>query len=142
MKIAIVIALVVAVGALFVAYFKGFMGKPVRGVLRVPQGRNRVPVVVQDDAVLRPFRFGQAFEAKATSQGQALAISLGGATIGYADEASAYVRVLLGLAERHKGLVVSTVVTSLDENRRPVVNLLLPNDKWFARAMKAGKDDG
>ena len=56
---------------------------------------------------------------------------------GLADQASSYTQTLSQLAELNQKVIVQAVITSLDAQGRPVIELRLPNPKWFVRALKA-----
>lgn len=141
---------VAALVAFIMVYVPNWLGKPVRGTLRVPQGKNRVKVSMFDDAPLRPFKYGQVFEASFSPVEQELTSIYSGETqtgvgtlyfrgkpFGFADQDDQYTEVLAKLAEISDKIIVQTVVTSLDNDNRPVVELCLPNPTWFAHAFKA-----
>ena len=146
-----VLFLVVAIAVLAIAttrYVSGWRCKPVRGTLRVPQGKARVKLTVCDDRPLRPFKYGQVFDATflAGEQGATCvstgerrtgigAIAYRGTTLGFADASSARVQVLAELARRNHKVVVPVVVSGLDVEGNPVIELLLPGAAWFQRAV-------
>lgn len=129
---------------------KSFMGQAVRGVLHVPQGKEHLEVCMCDDAHLRPFRYGQTFETLFVPGDAALTssytgrvehgiamISYKGEPVGLICESNTHSLALLRLAEKHPKVMVQTVVASLESDGKPLVRVMLPDDKWFKRALSS-----
>ena len=127
---------------------KSVLGKPVRGILHVPHGKNRIAVDVFDNGCLRPFKYGQVFEASFDSNERTMtssdtgevrtsvaALLYRGKPFGFVDAANSYTKVLMQLAAKYPQLVVPAVVSTLDAEGRPVIDILLPDAKWFHRAL-------
>lgn len=142
------------VGVIAVSYLKSWRGRPVRGTLTVPQGKHRMSVSMCDDTPLRPFKYGQVFEVTLSPAETSITDAATGETrtgtgslqyrgkaLGFADADSSYTHVLLQLADRYPKVVVPMVVSSLDAQGKPVVELLLPGPDWFTRAVKASKQE-
>ena len=150
-KAILLIVLVTVVGFIAVTAVRSFIGRPTRGTLRVPQGKTFVPIVVCDGGPLRPFKYGQVFEVRVL-RGEQTAVPLTsetgegitekgalmyrGATIGFSDVSSRYTKALSVLADKHDKVMAQAVITSLDRDGNPVMQLELPKDAWFARAIK------
>lgn len=148
MRALFIVLVIVLVAGFMTGYLKSVFGKPVRGIMRVPQGKNRMPIDVFDDSPLRPYKYGQVFEAtfepdeltltnaetgeKRTSTG---AILFRGRPLGFADGANAFTAALMHLSEKYQKVTVSAVISTLDPEGRPVIELVLPNAKWFSRAL-------
>ena len=147
----LIVVLVVLVGIVAVAGVRSFIGKPTRGTLRVPQGKIFVPIVVCDESPLRPFKYGQVFEVRVLKGEQTAVPLINGADgeitqkggllyrnvmIGFSDASSRYTKALSVLADKHDKVMAQAVITSLDRDGNPVMQLELPKDAWFARAIK------
>lgn len=129
---------------------RSFMGQAVRGVLHVPQGKECLEVCVCNDAHLRPFRYGQTFETLFVPGDAALTstytgreehgiatISHKGIPVGLICESNTYSLALLRLAEKHPKVMVQVVVASLKSDGKPLIRVMLPDDKWFKRALSS-----
>ena len=152
----IIVGVFLALGVFAIAYFKSTMGKAQRGVLNVPLGRSIVDVVVCDCSCLKPYKFGQTFDAVVMPGAHELvneftkqrlsgegAISYKGSIVGFADASSSSVMALVKLAGTYQKVVVQAVVLSIDHDGKPIVQLKLPNTPWFKRALsEAEKSDG
>lgn len=150
-KAILIIVLVTVVGFITANGVRSFIGRPTRGTLRVPQGKTIVPIVVCDCGPLRPFKYGQVFEVRVLP-GEQTAVPLINAAdgeitqkcglayrnviMGFSDASSRYTKALSVLADKNDKVVAPAVITSLDSDGNPVMQLELPNDAWFARAIK------
>jgi len=136
-NVLIVVALVTAVIAFIGLFLRNLMGKPVRGTLRAPQGKNHVDVTVSDDKPLRPFKYSQVFEVAVVAKtADQVAVAYKDKPVGVADPSNPYTRVLHKLLDRHPSVVVSAVIMSIDDKGRPLMQLCLPDAGWFKRALK------
>lgn len=148
-RIVFAIVVIVAVGVFLVSYLKSVMGKPFGKTLNVPRGDVRVGVEVFDDRPLRPFRYSQAFDVVLTLPEQTLTsiytgesragtgvISFKGDPVGFMDTSSSFAQTLMKLAEKHPKVIVQMAVMGTDANDRPDVELLLPEAKWFVKALE------
>ncbi len=136
-----------------ISLVKSYFGKPVRGVLRVPQGKERVEVILCDDTVLRPFKYGQVLDVQVlpgkhtirnTRKGKRYtgraALAYKNTPIGFADSSSRYVQALAKLADEHKKTMVGMAVISIDEQGEPIAEVYLPDASWFKRAWKSATE--
>ena len=147
----LLLVLVAVVVIVVIVAVRSFIGRPTRGTLRVPQGKTFVPIVVCDGSPLRPFKYGQVFDVRVLP-GEQTAVPLVNAEdgeitqkggllyhnvmIGFSDASSRYTKALSVLADKHNKVIAQAVVTSLDRDGNPVMQLELPKDAWFARAIK------
>ncbi|MDO4798124.1 MAG: hypothetical protein Q4A01_08925 [Coriobacteriales bacterium] len=149
-EIRIVVAvLAIAVLAIMAGnYLRSFTGNPVRGVMRVPQGKVRVPVVVCDGNPLKPYKFNQVFEVAVaagqttleniytgTEQSGVGVLEFKGTPVGFADGTDLYDKALDRLAGKHKRVTAQAVLVGTDNDERPIMQLLLPPAQWFAKAL-------
>lgn len=137
-RIAFVVAVVVGVIVLAISFLKSIIGKASRGVLHVPQGKDRLDVSVRDDVGLRSFRYGQTFEVHfvpSEAEGGIATISYKNKPVGLICNTTTHSLALLKLAEKHPKVMVQAVVAGLDSNGRPLMQVMLPNDAWFKRAL-------
>ena len=147
----LLVVLVTVVVIVAVVAVRSFIGKPTKGTLRVPQGKTFVPIVVCDGSPLRPFKYGQVFDVRVlrgeqtgvpltSATGEEItqkgALSYHGVTIGFSDASSRYTKALSVLADKHDKVIAQAVIVSLDTDNNPVMQLELPKDAWFARAIK------
>lgn len=134
-------------------FLRSVMGKPVRGVLHVPQGNNHVDVTAFDCRCLKPYKCGQVFDAEVVPTEHAMtsiytgeersgrgAISFKGTPIGFADWNSSYSQVLWTLTSMYTRVVVKAVILGIDADGHPVMRLNLPDPMWFSRAARNGND--
>ena len=150
-KAILIVVFVTILGFIATTSVRSFIGRPTRGTLRVPQGKTFVPIVVCDGSPLRPFKYGQVFEVRvlpgmqtavplADAQGEEItergALAYHDKTIGFSDASSRYTKALSILADKNDKVVAQATITSLDSAGNPVMQLELPNDAWFARAIK------
>lgn len=148
--VAVVIIIILILCA--VSFIRSYMGRPVRNVLHVPQGKERVKVIVCDDSSLRPFKYGQVLDVQVLSGEHTMQDPSSGTPrrvvgvlaykktpVGFIDPASAYPRALSVLADKHKKTLVGMSVISIDEHGEPVAEVRLPNLSWFKRAWKAAR---
>lgn len=132
------VAMVAAVTVIIGLFLRNVMGKPVRGVLHVPQGKTRVGIGVLNDKPLRPFKYGQVFEVTVLAETEACAmgtLEYRGTPVGVADASSSYVQALDKLARENRRVLVSAVIATIDGEGRPVIELELPSTSWFKRAL-------
>ena len=145
--IAIVIIIILAVFG--ITFVKSFMGKPIRNVLHVPQGKTCVDVAIFDDKTLRPFKYGQTIEVQFLANRQTLTsvytgakrsdtgvLALKGVSVGFADSSSTYTHALQTLAGKYGKVLVGMTVLGIDAHDRPITMLQLPDNAWFTRALK------
>lgn len=149
LAITLMVILVVCV----TTFLRSVMGKPVRGVLHVPQGNNHVDVAAFDCRCLKPYKCGQVFDAEVVPTEHAMtsiytgeersgrgAISFKGTPIGFADWDNSYSQVLWTLTSMYTRVVVRAVILGIDADGHPVMRLNLPDPAWFVRAASNGKD--
>ena len=143
-----IVLVFILIGAFITGYLKSVFAKPVRGTLHVPQGKNRVPIDVFDDSPLRPFKYGQVFDTtfdptkrtlKNAETGEVRtstgAILFHGKPLGFVDTSRGFTLALQQLSEKHQQLIVPAVVSKLSAHGRPTIELVLPDTKWFSRAL-------
>ena len=148
-KVIIAVAIITVLVIAAILYIRGVLGRPTRGVLHVPQGRNIVPVIVCQDAHLRPFKYDQTFDAVVVAgdtyiqnaytgrrQTGECAIAFKNKPIGFVDSTDSFVLVLSKLANTYKKVTVKAVIISMNSNGQAVLELKLPDEKWFLRALK------
>ena len=148
-RIIFVIAVVVGVIVFAISYLKSWSGKPVRGVLHVPQGKTRIALDVYDASSLKPYKYGQVFEVTFDPNERTLtrarsgetytasgAILFRGKPLGFADEAHPYTQVLSTLANKHQKVLVQAIITAIDKGGEPLIELVVANPNWFKRALK------
>ena len=132
----LVVALVAAVIAFIGLFLRNLMGKPVRGTLRAPQGKNQVDVAVRNDKPLRPFKYSQVFEVAVLAEAaEQVIVAYKDQPVGIADPSNPYTQVLQKLLDRQPNVVVSAVIMSIDDKGRPLMRLCLPEASWFKRAL-------
>jgi hypothetical protein len=135
--ILIALGLILVAGICVFLFARSVLGKSVRGVLHVPQGRTRVDV--KTDPNVRPtmFTYAQTFEANYArdERGQGVLV-YSGKTIGSVSASEPRVRALNKLTDKHKHVAVSVAVASFDAAGLPILQLALPDDGWFRRALK------
>ncbi len=143
---------IAVLGIIAFRYVKSVMGYTVRGVMRAPQGKNAVDIFVCDNEVLKPYKFSQVFEVSAVPGTQPAidriagnerrgggAIAYKGTTFGFADTSSRSVEALMKLAGTHEKVFASAVMYGVDNDGRPIVKLLLPDEMWFVKALTPHK---
>ena len=148
-RIIFAIAVVVGVIVFLISYLKSWSGKPVRGVLQVPQGKTRIALDVYDGSSLKPYKFGQVFETTFDPNERTLtrahtgetytaagAILFRGHPLGFADEAHPYTQVLATLAHRYPKVLVQAIITTLGKDGEPMIELIVANPNWFKRALQ------
>lgn len=148
-RIIFIIAVVVGVIVFAISYLKSWSGKPVRGVLHVPQGKTRIALDVYDGSSLKPYKFGQVFEVAFDPSERTLtrvrtgesyttsgAILFRGHPLGFADEAHPYTQVLTTLANKYPKVLVQAIITTIGKDGEPVIELIVANPNWFKRALK------
>ncbi len=149
-KAIVLVVFTIAVGAFIFSYIKNYMGKAVRGVLHIPQGKNQLEVDVFNDESLKPYKFAQVFEVQVLADEQTMsdertgethtgtgALSYKNKPFGFTDASSNYTKALAILAHKHKKVFARAVITSTNSEGRPIVQLELPDEYWFAKALKA-----
>ena len=130
LAITLMVILVVCV----TTFLRSVMGKPVRGVLHVPQGNNHVDVAAFDCRCLKPYKCGQVFDAEVVPTEHAMtsiytgeersgrgAISFKGTPIGFADWDNSYSQVLWTLTSMYTRVVVRAVILGIDADGRKTV---------------------
>lgn len=146
---AVFILVVLVALALFLASFlKSVMGKPLGKTLSVPRGKTSMKVDVCDDGPMRPFRYGQVFDvlltpaekAPAGAQGQepqvGTDVTYKGVKVGFVDASSSYGQALMALAAGYPKVLAQAAVMGTEADGRADLELMLPNAKWFAKALK------
>ena len=147
-RIVFIVLVCVGLFVLSVSFIKSARGKSIKGVLHVPQGKGHLAVRVCDDTHLRPFKYGQTFEALFVPGDATLTssytgdvergiatISLKDKPIGLICDSNTHSLALLRLAEMHATVMVQVVVMGLESDGKPLIWVLLPDDKWFKRAL-------
>lgn len=150
-RVVISILVIVALVAVLVSYLKSMMGKPVGKTLHVPRGKTSVKVDVFDDRPMRPFRYGQAFDVTLTLSEQTLTsiytgetrtdagvISFKGTSVGFMSDTNSYTQTLMKLAINYPKVIVQAAVMGTDADDRPIIELQLPEAKWFIKALEEG----
>ncbi|MDO4537745.1 MAG: hypothetical protein Q4B54_06245 [Coriobacteriales bacterium] len=153
-KVVLGILVVVAVLAFAVSFLKSSMGKPFAGTLNVPKGKQSVGVDLFDDGPLKPIRYSLALDVNISAQEATLTssftgeqrtdtgvVSRGNKPIGFVDISTSYARALMALAQKYPKLVVQAAVMGTDANDRPRLELLLPEAKWFKKALEDAARD-
>jgi hypothetical protein len=149
-EIRVVLGVLVLIVLAIVAgnYVRSYTGNPVRGVLRVPQGKERVPVVACDGGPLKPYKYNQVFEVAVAAGNTTIvdaytgaqtsgvgALEFKGEPIGFVDGSEKFDRALDRLASKHKRVTAQAVLVGLESDGRPIMQLLLPSAQWFAKAL-------
>ena len=148
-RVVISVLVIVALVVFLVSYLKSMMGKPFGKTLRVPRGKTSVKVDVFDDRPMRPFRYGQAFDVVLTLPKQTLTsmytgetrtsagvISFKGTPVGFMCDTNSFTQTLMKLAEKYPKVIVQAAVMGTDADDRPIMELQLPDTKWFLKALK------
>lgn len=150
-RVVISVLVIVALVVFVVSYLKSVMGKPFGKTLRVPRGKTGAKVDVFDDRPMRPFRYGQAFDVVLTLPEQTLtsiytgeartgsgAVSFKGTPVGFMSDTDSFTHTLMKLAEKYPKIVVQAAVMGMDADERPIIELQLPDTKWFLKALEEG----
>ena len=153
-RVLLAVALIGIVAFFGFGILQSWLGKPLRGTLSIPQGKNRLDITLCDDQPLRPFKYDQVFDvivlpgthtapsappSGAPSEYGALAYK--GTLIGFADDANSYGRYLTELADTYPTVKASAVVIGLDPQGKPLMQLNLPGAKWFVKALMHARND-